>query len=117
MVAISYSGTSVIFEIEGLDKLWALRSRLTIPLEHITAVRMDNSIARGWWHGFRLAGTNIPGILSAGQFYQHGQFMFWDVHNPDNTIVVDLNHEHYGALVIEVDNPAGAVSELQGRLK
>ena len=79
--------------VEGLDKLWALRSRLEIPLAHIKGVRADPAIAQGWWHGFRLGGTNVPGILSAGTFYKDGAFMFWDVHNPERTIVVELIHE------------------------
>jgi hypothetical protein len=116
MVTITLTSSTATFEVEGLDKLWTLRSRLEIPLEHIAGVHADTTIAKGWWHGFRLGGTNIPGILSAGTFYQDGGFMFWDVHDPEKTIVVELTHEHYKALVIEVADPAGAVSQLQARL-
>lgn len=116
MVTISLTASTAVFEVEGIDKLWALRSRLELPLAHITAVRADPSVAQGWWHGLRLAGTNVPGLLTAGTFYQHGGLVFWDVHDPERTIVIDLDHEHYRALIIEVAEPERVVAELQARL-
>lgn len=116
MVTVTLGSTTAIFTVEGLDKLWALRSRLELPLAHITGVRADPSVAQGWWHGFRLGGTNVPGILTAGTFYHEGGFVFWDVHDPGRTIVVDLVHEHYRALVIEVDDPVRTVAELRSRI-
>jgi hypothetical protein len=119
MVEISILGDRVHFEVQGMDKLWALKSHLEIPLEHVLNARIDPEPARGWWHGVRLPGTQVPGVLTAGSFYQHGGFVFYDVHNPDNTIVLDLDHEHYQRLVIEVADPAAAVkllSRATGRL-
>ena len=43
-----------------------------------------------------MPGTNIPGVLTAGTFYQHGKRVFWDVHNPDNTVVIELKDEQDG---------------------
>ena len=116
MVTISLTPTSAVFEVEGIDKFWALRSRLEIPLAHIRAVRADPAIARKWWHGFRLAGSYIPGVISAGTFYQDGQLVFWDVHDPERTIVVDLTHERYSHLIVDVENPASTVAMLSSRL-
>jgi hypothetical protein len=116
MVTVSFSPTTAIFAVEGLDKLWSLRSRLELPLAHITGVRADPSAAQGWWHGVRLGGTPVPGLLTAGTFYHDGGLVFWDVHNPAQTIVVDLTHEHYRALIIEVAEPAHTVAELLARL-
>ena len=65
MVTVTVQGDRVRFEVEGWDKLWALRSHLEIPLEHILAVRADPEPARGWWHGLRLPGTQIPGLLTS----------------------------------------------------
>jgi hypothetical protein len=113
MVTVTIEGNRVRFEVEGWDKLWALKSQLEIPLEHIDDVRADPEPARGWWHGFRMPGSQIPGILTAGTFYQHGGAMFYDVHDPDGTIVLELNHEHYQRLVIEVEDPAATVARLK----
>jgi|SRR5579884_1082352 len=117
MVAVSVQGTHVIIEIEGWDKLWAFKSRLEIPLEHIKSVRADPESARGWWHGFRIPGTQIPGIITAGSYYQSEGMVFYDVHDPERTIVFELDHEHYKRLVVEVESPGVAVATIQAALR
>ncbi|MDB4908046.1 MAG: hypothetical protein JWO05_2830 [Gemmatimonadetes bacterium] len=116
MVDVVVEGDRVHFEVEGWDKLWALKSRLEIPLAHITSVRADPEPARGWWHGLRLPGTQIPGLLTAGSFYQHDGFVFYDVHDPENTVVIELAHEHYQRLVIEVASPDHVVATLRSAI-
>ncbi|HSC31848.1 MAG TPA: hypothetical protein VLD17_08990 [Gemmatimonadaceae bacterium] len=113
MVDVSVEGDRVRFDVDGWDKMWALKSRLEIPLAHITSVRVDPEPARGWWHGFRMPGTQIPGVLTAGTFYQHDGAVFYDVHDPEHTIVIELDHEHYRRLIVEVADPAAAVSLLE----
>jgi len=116
MVSVVVEGDRVRFEVEGWDKLWALKSRLEIPLAHIQSVRADPEPARGWWHGLRLPGTQIPGLLTAGSFYQHGGFVFYDVHDPERTVVIELDHEHYQRLVIEVESPDDVVARLRSAI-
>ena len=113
MVSISVRDTTVVFEVEGLDKLWALKSHLEIPIERIRGVRADPEIARGWWKGFRLPGTHIPGVITAGTFYQSGRWVFWDVKDPAGTIVVDLEDDRYDAIIVEVADPAAAVAQIE----
>jgi hypothetical protein len=113
MVEISIVGDRVRFEVQGADKLWAIRSHLEIPLGHVLRARIDPEPGRGWWHGIRLLGTQLPGLLTAGSFYQHGGLVFYDVHDPERTIVLDLDHEHYRQLVIEVADPAAALATLK----
>ncbi|HSY00734.1 MAG TPA: hypothetical protein VK819_01200 [Acidobacteriaceae bacterium] len=116
MVDLSISEGKLILHVRGADQLWALRSTLEIPLQHITAIHADPTIARGWWHGIKLAGASIPGVITAGTFYQHGQRIFWDVHNPDNTIVIDLRDERYNELIVEVADPRAAVEQVAALL-
>ena len=113
MVEVTIEGDRVRFDVDGWDKLWALKSRLEIPLAHIRSVRIDPEPARGWWHGFRMPGTQIPGVLTAGTFYQHDGAVCYDVHDPEHTIVIELDHEHYRRLVVEVADPAAAVRLLE----
>ena len=105
MVTISVSDDRIHFDVEGIDRMWALRSQLEFPLSHIRSVRVDPEAAKGWWHGIRLWGSNIPGILTAGTFYQNGRVVFYDVHDPLRTIVIELDHEHYDRMVVEVEEP------------
>ena len=112
MVTVSVVGSSVHLVVEGWDKLWALKSELEIPLAHVLSARVDQESARGWWHGFKLPGSQIPGVLTAGTFYQSDGVVFYDVHDPERTIVLELDHEHYKRLVIEVADPRATVAAL-----
>jgi len=117
MVQITVVGDVAALEVQGLDKLWSLKSRLEIPLSHIRAVRADPQVAHGWWHGIKAPGTNLPGVITAGTFYQHGKRVFWDVHDPERTIVIELVDERYDELIIEVPDPASAVGLLQASIR
>ena len=116
MVDVQVSEGRLVLHVRGADQLWALKSTLEIPLEHIAGVRADPEAARGWFHGVRLPGTNIPGVITAGTFYQHGQRVFWDVHHPDSTIVIDLHDERYNELIVEVENPQAAEQMIEAAL-
>ncbi|HXZ31538.1 MAG TPA: hypothetical protein VEH30_04605 [Terriglobales bacterium] len=109
MVDLSIAEGKLTLHVRGTDKLWAFRSSLEIPLVHIAGVRADPEVARGWYHGIRMPGTNVPGVITAGTFYQDGKRVFWDVHHPEKTIVIDLHDERYSELVVEVDDPLAAV--------
>ena len=114
MVDLSVADGKLVLHVRGADKLWALKSSLEIPLGHISNARADPRAARGWHHGIRSPGTNIPGVLTAGTFYQHGQRVFWDVHNPENSIVIELRDERYHELIVEVPDPQAAVDMIRG---
>ncbi len=116
MVDISISDGKVVLHVRGADKLWALKSPLEIPLAHIAEIRADPTVAHGWSHGLRMPGTNIPGVLTAGTFYQDGKRVFWDVHNPENTIVIELRDERYNELIVEVADPGAALELVKAAL-
>src|ERR1700740_2340258 len=116
MVDLSIAEGKLVLHVLGADKLWALKTSLEIPLVHIAGIRTDPEVARGWWHGIRLPGTNVPGVITAGTFYQDGKRVFWDVHNPDNTIVIELKDERYNELIVEVSDPSAAVEMVRARL-
>jgi hypothetical protein len=113
VVDLSIAEGRLTLHIRGTDKLWAFKSSLEIPLLHIAGVRADPEAARGWWHGIRMPGTNVPGVITAGTFYQDGKRVFWDVHDPGKTIVIDLHDDRYNQLIVEVADPEGAVRLIQ----
>jgi hypothetical protein len=116
MIEVGIQNGEAIFEVEGIDKLWSLRSRLTIPLSHITHVEMNADQVGRWWHGFKVIGTDVPGIFAAGTFYYRGELVFWDVHDTERTIIVSLEHERFKKLIIEVEQPEDAVARIRGAL-
>ena len=116
MVDLSVAEGKLTLHIRGADKLWAFKSSLEIPLVHIAGVRADPKTARGRYHGIRMPGTNVPGVITAETFYQDGKRVFWDVHHPEKTIVIDLHDERYSELIVEVDDPAAAMKLIQTAL-
>jgi hypothetical protein len=116
MVTISIDGSTLVLEVEGLDKLWSLRSRLEVPLVNVLAIRADPHATRGWFDGLKVAGSFIPGVLTAGTFYERDGLVFWDVHEPANAVAIELAHERYRRLIVEVADPAATVRLVQPRL-
>lgn len=116
MVDLSLAEGKLTLHVRGADKLWAFKSSLEIPLAHIASVRADSEVARGWYHGLRMPGTNVPGVITAGTFYQEGKRVFWDVHDPGKTIAIDLHDERYSQLIVEVADPDAAVKLIQSAL-
>ena len=113
---LSFSGGNLVLYVRGADKLWAFKSSLEIPLAHVAEIRADPAIAHAWWHGIRMPGTSIPGVLTAGTFYRDGKRVFWDVHNPDKTVVIELKDERYNELIVEVADPQAAVELVKAEL-
>jgi hypothetical protein len=111
------TGDTLHLYVQGMDKVWALKSQLSIPLRHITAIRVDEEIVKKWWHGLKLPGTHIPFVITAGTFYQDGKRVFWDIHHPKEAVILSLDHETYNELVIEVDDPAAFVREVEAKIR
>ncbi len=121
MVEVRIEDANVVFEVQGWDKLWALSSRLSIPISHIKAAHREPQAEMGWFDGFKLMGANVPDLFRAGTFLQHGELVFWDVRERERAIMVELEHERFKKLIVEVANPdqtvtmiESAVSSLKG---
>ena len=116
MAEIEITPTSLIVHIRGADQFFALKSQLEVPLEHIAGVDATAPEARDIWHGLRI-GTNLPGVITAGRFLHHGEWAFWDVHDPEKAIAIHLHDEHYAKLVIGVDNPVATAQAISNSIK
>jgi hypothetical protein len=69
MVELTVGGGMLKVEILGWHKLFAMKSRFLIPLEHVSDVQSYPEGTNGWWKGWRFWGTGIPGVLAAGWYY------------------------------------------------
>ena len=116
MTTIEIDGADAVIHVEGFDRFLALKSQLRVPLSHIAGVEPAGDEAREIFHGFRAGGTNIPGVVSAGTYWEHQGHVFWDVHDPARAIAIRLHDEKYVKLIIEVQDPAAAIATLQAAL-
>lgn len=108
MARISVEGKDLVVEVEGMDRLWSLKSRLTIPLAHVCGATADPGIV-GDGQGMKLGGARIPGVIVAGTFRQDGERVFWDVHDKAKAVVIELQDDRYARLVVEVADPRATV--------
>jgi hypothetical protein len=116
MTQIEIDAETLVVHVQGLDRLWAFKSELRVPLAHITGVALAEDEARSWWHGVRAPGTSLPGAITAGTFYAHEGRVFWDVHAPERAIAIVLHDDRYAKLVIEVEDPAREIRRIETAL-
>ncbi|MEU8232281.1 hypothetical protein AB0C12_22085 [Actinoplanes sp. NPDC048967] len=115
MAHVRIEGGELIVEIEGLNKVWALKSRITVPLSNVRGATVDPGIVREP-KGLRSPGTHMPGVIVAGTFHSDGERIFWDVRDAGKAIVIQLDDEEYARLVLEVDDPHAAVDLIERAL-
>jgi hypothetical protein len=116
MTEVEITGDALIVHVKGMDRLFSLKSRLEIPLAHVLGAEVDPEVAQGWRKGLRAPGTHLPGVITAGTFYQEGDRIFWDVHDPGKAIVIRLEDERYARLVIEVEDPPATAAAIEGAI-
>ena len=94
-------------EVLGWDKLWAFKSRLEFPLEHVVSVRRWDKEKDGKWsfRGIRAPGTHLRGVIFAGTYYRKGEHFFYAVRHFEQTIVIELKDEWYTRVLVEVEDP------------
>lgn len=112
MTEVEVTGGRLVVRVKGLHKLWALRSRVEVPLQHVVSAEVDPEAGRKVWKGFRV-GTHWPGVITAGYFYRDGQWSFWDVSDAGRTVVIQLRNERLSRLVVEVGDPQQTVTRVR----
>ena len=118
MVDVIIREKDVVFDPRGWSKLWTLYERITVPRSAIRGVRRaPPGIGRGWWKGWRMPGTHLPGIIVAGSYYKKGGWNFWDVRGSGKkAIEVDLEGARYSTLVIDVADPEAELRRLENAI-
>ncbi len=108
---IDINDASLVVRLRGLDVMWTTRRRIVVPLDHVVGARIDPDVVRhGPWLGAGYTDALLDYAVAAGPMHVRGRDEFWDVHHPEQTVVIDLTEEPYERLVIDVDDPEGTVS-------
>ncbi len=118
MVEVEVDGDVLDIQVQGAHKLWALKSSLRIPLSDVRSVRMDPQRASSAWPGFRIPGTHIPFVYTAGTYYQ-SDFRpdFWSVRHPEKAIVIQCAPDAaYDEIIVEVEDPVATVALIEQAL-
>lgn len=114
MVKVTVKDEQVVFDVVGLHKLLSFKDRIVVPRKHIAKVHANHEAFPWWKKGWRIPGTHIPFVITAGTYYYRGTKNFWDVVKERNAIVVELKNEKYNNLIVEVENPKETLALLNG---
>lgn len=115
-IDIHSRGSDVVVALTGFDRIFALKSRLEIPKDRISAVdvkkrRELESEARPSW--LRMPGAHVPGLVRHGSYGLDPRREFWAVYRQENVLVISLRDWEYIRLVLGIPNPWSVASWLQ----
>ena len=119
MAEITLTSDLLTVHVQGVERWLALKSQLDIPLNHVTQAEALPIGEEEWtsWSALRAPGTVLPGVIRAGSFLQHGEWVFWDVRHPQKALTIHLAGEQYVKLVVEVEDPVAAASAIQAAIR
>jgi hypothetical protein len=105
------SDDTVTVQMSGAEKAEALHRDLTVPRTSITGVRVISS-GLDAVHGFKLLGAGIPGVMMVGTFKGGEGSTFAVCHGNGPGLVIDLMGEHFDRIVLTIENPEQAATQL-----
>jgi hypothetical protein len=88
MNTVIVDGVELVITPQGLDKVWAFRSELRVPLGHVRGATADTGVADGP-RGLRAPGLAIPGKY-VGTFKKDGESTYWNVSDRRRNVVIDV---------------------------
>ncbi|MDQ3065089.1 MAG: hypothetical protein M3Q36_02360 [bacterium] len=119
-MTVTMNEDSVCVELHGREQFWALRAKVSVPLDTITDLRFE-PIFQDWrkWQ-VRMPGTHAPTRLLAGSYWTEEGWDFLYVKRPvgfripraENVLVIDTNQDRYKRIIISLDE-----SESSGIIK
>lgn len=115
MTEIDLTDSTLRVHIRGIDQFLSFRKEIDVPLTHVVgaAVGIEKE-AELSWQSLRIPGAALPGLVLAGSYLQFRDkyWLFYNIRRGERAITITLAHEHYAALVVEVDDPEGTVAAI-----
>ena len=114
MAKIFFSKKVITIKLEGIKKFLALKGTIKIPLRCIKRVSTEPV---KWLIFTPKAGTNFPGVLMAGTFFQREGMVFYYTKNPKKCIILSLDGHRFSKVVIEVNNKLKTANQIRHFIK
>lgn len=115
MVEISIKEGHLFLEVIGWHQLLSFKKHLEIPLSHVRDVKICPEKSR-YPTGWRAPGSFVPGLIAAGSYHWKGKHFFWDVHDANKALTIELENEYYSNLVVEVADPQETLRLIENAL-
>jgi hypothetical protein len=95
-----------------------LSEPVDVPLSHVVSIgRADPQHVRRLIKGIRLAGIEVPRLLTWGVYRQGGKLTWWDIGRGDGALLFTLRDERLSQLVVEVEEPDAVLRALEAALE
>lgn len=114
MVSVTANENEFVFDILGSHKFWAFENKIRVPKDKILRAYQSQD-EFSFWIGWKMPGTQIPWLITAGTYIKKGKRNFWDVCNKKNAIIVELKDSNFSKLIIEVENPEETMQILNSK--
>jgi len=114
MTTIATTAASLLIRPEGLDKMWALKGSLEIPLGDVVSVATGSADLAP--RGIRAPGTAVPGRYWAGTWRGKAGKEFWIVRDKTKAVVVELTGNDYTRVVVEVADQDAVVAAVRAAM-
>ncbi len=115
MVTLNFKSSGIEIDLEGLEKIAAMKGKLFIPYDHITNVEENaDSVKR-----YLKAGGTALGYSHDlfGRFTTNDGLGFFVVRDMKKAFAIHLTDEAYKVIVLQLHDNANAVAELRKRIK
>jgi hypothetical protein len=111
MAKLLITEQTVTVVLSLLEKLQTLHRNVTVPRWAILGAR---AVADGMKEvrGVGGMGTQVPGVIMAGMFTDHGTRTFAICRGRRPAVVIDLSGQSFDRLLVTVDDPDAAVASL-----
>lgn len=117
MARLEIKDHSLVITIEGIDKLLTFRSSITVPLQHVRRLSVRPDLSRVMYMPVeaQFRGLHVPGSVVVGKLIlaDGSGNVFCDVRDATRTVAIDLEHDRYKRLIVDLSDPPPEQAKLQ----
>lgn len=107
LARVEVADGALIVRPRGLNRMWALKSEVRVPLSDIFEVRLGVA-RRSVTSGFRMPGTYFPGLIQAGTYRRKGEKSFWLVGRTSKVTVIECRAGRFDRIVLQLTDETAA---------
>ena len=117
MATINMTRDALLVNDRGLDRDFSFRGQLEVPLINVAGVAFDPEAAQRDLAVFHQASRSMEGAQDGepfvGSFSERGDCIVWDVQHASRSIIIELDHDRYAKIIVEVADAEATATRLQ----
>lgn len=115
MAKLNFTDTGIEIDLEGIEKFLTIKSKLSIPYNHIVNVEENAENVKAY---LRVGGTAL-----GHRHYDYGRFItnegkgFYVMKDKNKAFAIHLKNDAYSVIVLELEDNFTAIKEINKRLE